>query len=307
MKQTIEHVTKTALKFNNKKDFRKYATAEWSAAYRFNKTVPNFVNNICSHMLTEKELREKYRVYTKPILLKEAKKYKTRNDFRTKSPQHYKALLKMDKKEKGLMDRACSHMKSYTEIRKTPLKVFKEKALECNTKTEFRNKYPSLYKRALQISRTTKRKNFMKQICSHMKDLIIEREHDFTKNEFIPNIRKLLRKHKIKFKIHREYLLDDKSRIDVLIEIKGKETYFIPVEVKHDYSEWTKNQIQLQIRKYNKYFQNHKNTTKTYLISPKGKYGESMDIFFKKLDSAIKNKHKIEKPIYVGNPNKFKN
>ena len=307
MRQTIEHVENTALMYMSRKEFKTNAPAEYSAACRFKKKDPKFMDRICSHMKTTNEIRKKYIRNTKSVLLKEAKKYNSRNEFRLKNSKMYKALLKLDKKEKGLMDKACSHMKTYNEIRTTPLKEFKEKALECETKTEFRNKYPSLYKRALEISRTTKRKRFMKDICSHMKDLVVERELEFTKEIFVPKLRKLLIKHKLKFKIHQEKILTKDSRIDLILEIKGKETYFIPIEVKHDYSEWTKNSIQVQIRKYNKYFKEQKNTSKTYLVSPKGKYGESMEEFLKKLNKAIKTKNKLEKPIYVGNSEKFKN
>lgn len=308
MKYTIEHLAETAKKYNSKNEFRKNATAEYSASYRYNKKNPGFIDEICSHMKTEKELRSKYIKNTKEVLLKEAKKYNTRNEFRTKNSKMYKALLKLDKKEKGLMDKACSHMKTYSDIRKTPLKVFRQKALECETKTEFRNKYPSLYKRALEISRTTKRKNFMKDICSHMKDLVIERELNYTKNIFVPKLRKVLRKRNIKFNIHQEYRISNDSRIDILVEIKNKSgSIFIPIEVKHDYSEWTKTHIKEQVQKYNRYFKTMNNTTKTYLISPNGKYGEKAEKFISKIEKALDKKEKLEKPVYVANKTAYKN
>lgn len=307
MKQTIEHITKTAKRFDSKIEFRKNATAEWSAAYRFNKKNPNFINKICSHMKSGKELREKYRVYTKTVLLKEAKKYKTRNDFRENSTQYYKALLKMDKKEKGLMDKACKHMKSYKEVREYPIKEVIEKALECNTRSEFKEKHNGHYRRGLEIAKTKGNTKFMDKICSHMIDLVTEREKKYTRDSFIPLIRSTLRKHKLKFKIHYEYKLNKNSRIDLIIEIKGKEIYFIPVEVKHDYSEWSEKSLQEQIRKYNQFFKEKKNTTKTFLVSPKGRYGESEESFIKKINDAINNKTELDKPNYVENPSSFKN
>lgn len=305
MRQTKEHVRKTALKYTSRKEFKMNSTAEYSAACRFKKEDSTFMDSICSHMKSTNEVRKKYLKYTKSILLKEAKKYKTRNDFRKTEPQMYKALLKMDKKEKGLMDKACSHMKTYSELRKTPLKEYRKRALECKTKTEFRKKYPSLYKGALEINKT--KANFMQSICSHMIDLIEERELNYTKQTLVPELRKMLRKYRLKFKIHQEYVVNQRDRVDLVIEIKGKVTYYIPIEVKHDYSEWSEKQIKEQILKYNRFFNNQKNTTKTYLVSPKGKYGESAKDFINKLESSIKNKHKLEKPNYVKNIKSFKN
>lgn len=72
-----------------------------------------------------------------------------------------------------------------------------------------------------------------------------------------------------------EFYITKDSRVDIKIEVNGK-TFLI--EVKHDRSKWSNNEIDSQIFRYkkegSKNFYNYKDT---YLCSPKGRYGLSFD------------------------------
>lgn len=288
MRQTKEHILKVAKKFKSRKEFKMKATAEYSAALRFNKKESGFMDKVCNHMKSTNEVRKKYLKYSKKILIEEAKKYPTRNEFRINANKEYKALLKLSKEDNTILRKAFSHTESYTKQRSSSFEKVKESSLSYETKTQFRKSNPSLYKKALSISKNNNK--LKKELFSHMRCLVVERELDYTKNELVPEIRKILRKNRIKFSIHQEVILNKNARIDLVIEIKGKESIFIPVEVKHDFSDWTNSEINKQLSKYNNHFKRKKNTTKTILISPKGRYGVSSLTFLKELDKSIKNK-----------------
>jgi hypothetical protein len=92
-------------------------------------------------------------------LKKEAKKFRTRSEFKTKSSYAYNSALRM-----GVIDEICGHMES--PIKKhgfwNKFDECKKAALKYKSKMEFAKNEPGAYRSAL-------RNGFLNEICLHMK------------------------------------------------------------------------------------------------------------------------------------------
>mgnify|MGYP001182848438 FL=1 len=73
------------------------------------------------------------RIYTDEIILREAKKYTKRVDFRNKSPKIYDAAI-----SQRLLDKACSHMRGIAKKNTWTKENCIAYAKQCSTKKEFR-------------------------------------------------------------------------------------------------------------------------------------------------------------------------
>jgi len=97
--------------------------------------------------------------WTKEKCIKEALKYKTKNDFRLKSGSAYNSSLK-----KGWHDEVCSHMKRPKRMVIWSFDVCKTEALKYTTKKEFAKKSSVAYS-------TSVKNGWIDKICGHMHKL----------------------------------------------------------------------------------------------------------------------------------------
>lgn len=105
-------------------------------------------------------------------------------------------------------------------------------------------------------------------------DLLMNREEKY-KLQLLKKIQKILKQSQVKFKIEQEYyFFSGKKRnyVDFVVIVRSR---IIPIEVKHDESEWTKKECRAQIARYNRHFKQNKKANRTILMSPKGRYGIS--------------------------------
>lgn len=92
-----ENCKKEALKYNTRQEFEKGSRGAYKAA---NKN--HWLNEICKHMISNKK---PYHYWTKELVLNEALKYKTKEDFHKKSKAAYVAASKND-----WINEVCCHM-----------------------------------------------------------------------------------------------------------------------------------------------------------------------------------------------------
>lgn len=72
------------------------------------------------------------RVYTDDIIEQEAQKYKTRSEFKARSPRHYDAAL-----SQRILDRVCSHMRGIAQRNYWTFERCLEYASTCETRDDF--------------------------------------------------------------------------------------------------------------------------------------------------------------------------
>ena len=202
-----------------------------------------------------------------------AKKFKNRSEFCHKESGAYMAAKKLN-----ILNEVCSHMESLCK----PNGYWSEKRIKtvankCKTKTEFGDKYPVAYTLARKLG-------IINKVCSHMTTKVNHREKMFV-NSLCCKIIKIDKN----IKIEREVLIGLGSRIDLILHLSEFELS-IPVEIKHgETKNWTKAHVKTQKSKYDKILKNRKGFTRTYVVSPKGKWGYSEEEFLEII------KHLVEK------------
>lgn len=136
-KYTKAFCRQIALQYSDKTEFRNHNPHFYGYMCR-----RGWIDELCEHM-TQRKKRNGY--WTKERCKEEAIKYSRRTDFQKYDKPAYSAAFK-----KGWLDDICSHM-SYLEFE--PSKWTKEncsiKAQECQTRGEFKKKYPNAYGAAL--------------------------------------------------------------------------------------------------------------------------------------------------------------
>ena len=174
-----ETIQKEALKYSNKKDFKKYSSGAYQAAKRM-----KILKQVCSHMTSF------YHNWTDEELALEALKYKTRLEFQIKSSKAYNAAYR-----RNVLDKICSHMSQYDKKGESNPNFkwaddkLKKEALEYNTRKEFELGNPNAYSAA-------QRRGILDKICAHMewgnypwtnKELALEALKYKTRLEFLEN------------------------------------------------------------------------------------------------------------------------
>ena len=162
-------------------------------------------------------------------------------------------------------------------------KVFKEYDKKCDVRSH--PAYPAA--RRLDM----KNPGFYEKICSHMKNVRSERESEYQK-KLVDTISRFLELKDIKFELYTELYLpkggfDVKSRVDLYLKIPSL-SLEIPIEVKHDKSNWSNTHIKEQLRRYNRCVRHRVNIVKTVLVSPEGGYGFSEAQLFVIIENYIK-------------------
>jgi len=149
---TLSLCIKKANECNTKTKFRN----KWPGAYgRAHKE--GFLNEICTHM---EVISKPSGYWTKELCWEEAKKYKTRSEFKRKSGAAYRAAQK-----KGWLKIICNHM--VYKCKPSGYWTFercKKEAKKYKSRTEFEKKGRGAYSASLK-------NKWMNEICGHMKDI----------------------------------------------------------------------------------------------------------------------------------------
>jgi len=129
---TKEKCGTVALKYNTRNDFRINSGSAYNSAQ-----MNEWLDDICSHM--EKFKRKIYWSFDK--CEKEALKYNTKKEFKTKSSSAYSTSVK-----NGWVDKICKHMEKlpYNTVYWTKERCA-DVAQQCRTKTEFAKTYGGAY------------------------------------------------------------------------------------------------------------------------------------------------------------------
>lgn len=149
---TKQMVAEIALKYKTKCEFKKLYSNVYELSLR-----KGWLKDICSHMI---EVHKPNNYWTQDKIKEVALKYKKRSEFRKGFPSAYAAAIK-----NGWLNNICSHM---VEVQKpngywTRDKI-KEVILECKTKKEIKEKYPTAYNIALK-------NKWLNDFCSHMVEI----------------------------------------------------------------------------------------------------------------------------------------
>jgi hypothetical protein len=131
---TKDMVTKEALKYEFRNDFKTKNIGAYSAALR-----NGWLDEVCSHMKVTKIN------WTKDMLSKEALKYNTKHEFLKKIPKAYQAARK-----KGWLDDITKHMVNNRGVQWTPELVF-DVAKNYKTKGELRKNNVNAYGAARRL------------------------------------------------------------------------------------------------------------------------------------------------------------
>lgn len=144
---TKEMCAVEARKHRTRMDFQQANPSAYNKANQ-----EGWLDEICSHIrIISKNNKE----WTNETCRMEALKYKTRTDFKRKSPSaYYKA------KREGWLEEICSHMKSRTLWTKEECKRV---ALRYSAKPLFREQNPSAFNAA-------ERNGWLEEICGHMRN-----------------------------------------------------------------------------------------------------------------------------------------
>jgi very-short-patch-repair endonuclease len=160
-KWTYEELKEQASRYKTRGEFRKNNIRAYGAAHE-----KKIIDDICSHMP-----KHVYRSgensptlkYSNQQIYDEALKYTTKQEFKKGSSGHYRAAI-----GRKIIDDVCSHMPKHVYYSGQDSPVFKwtdemvrEKALQCKTKGDFREKNPAAYNVALK-------RRILDDICSHM-------------------------------------------------------------------------------------------------------------------------------------------
>ena len=149
IKYTKEYCKNIALKFNTRIEFQKNNFNIYAFCWRY-----DWLDEVCEHMKNKE-------IYTFQTVSEKANLCKTKTEFLKKYPNHYDAAIK--KNRLNCLDEICIHMKPL-HIKQT-IKVIKENALLCKSKTEFSEKYSSSYSKALRLG-------IIDEICIHMNQFL---------------------------------------------------------------------------------------------------------------------------------------
>ena len=176
------------------------------------------------------------RIHTNEIIFKEAKKYKTRVDFKTKSPKIYDAAC-----TQRLLDVACSHMRGIKEKNYWTKEKCIEFAKNCKDRSEFVKAKNGAYE-------SSKDNQWLDEIYSFLKKLLEEKknyrnlEENFKKilivmSPVIPHItseclNKIGEKNNLEWpKVDKDYLKSNKKVIVIQINGKKRNTIEITEEI----------------------------------------------------------------------------
>ena len=149
IKWTFEKLQEESLKYKTRTEF--YRGSKW--AYGIAHKMGIF-EEICLHMPKPGLLSARIK-WTFEMIEKEATKYNSREEFKTKSKSAYAAAVR-----NGILDQVCKHMK-YKCYPWTEKEVRKE-ALKYSNRLEFQNKSKGAYNHAWS-------RGILDDICSHMK------------------------------------------------------------------------------------------------------------------------------------------
>ena len=133
----FEKCREESLKFNSLYNFRKYSNSCYLSICR-----NGWLELLCSHMV---RLQNKDNYLTKEICRAEALRYETRKEFREDCSKIYNFICK-----NNWLEELCNHQKCEKTNGFWTKDMCHEKALECKTNTEFKNKYPSAYASSLR-------------------------------------------------------------------------------------------------------------------------------------------------------------
>lgn len=189
LKQICAHMTTTrsaprtrkelidiAKSFTTIPEFREKDFLSYRAVLRYDKEEAGFFKKACSHMPKEEE-----RSYSEEELLKLAKKFKTRAQFRLSNESAYNAALKFNKKNPGFLDKIFSHTVAGCEQREKKSQdqyYLKLKSTLKTLKTEF-----TIHRELSIPIRDNKpgRVDFFIELPSQKLCLAIEYKHDLSK------------------------------------------------------------------------------------------------------------------------------
>ena len=167
-----------------------------------------------------------------------------------------------------------------TELTKPNGYWTKERVLEEARK--FKN-YSDFHKKSRGADGAAQRLGILNKACSHMIFQVNLRE-----KKFIDSLCRKIKKIDLNIKIEKEVKIAKDSRIDLIIHLPEFELS-IPVEVKHgDSTGWTESHVKEQKSRYDKILRNRKGFTRTYVVSPKGKWGHSEKEFLDIIKHLIK-------------------
>ena len=264
------NIQKEALKYKTRGQFRKKSCSAYNAAIRL-----SILNEVCIHM------KSVYKIHSIKELKQEALKYTSRYDFQKGSCSHYKQAYR-----KGILDDISKHMDS---LNYWNFDNIKKEALKYSSRREFSLKSGSAYNAANRLS-------IMNKVCSHMP---LNDELSYHRI-FKKNLENTLKKFKVKFDLYHEYRIPSckkKSVIDFYL-ILPEYNISIPIEIKLDTKYWTKKELNKQLSKYDANFIKLNNCTCTFLVSPKGRYGISENLFLKNIYNLIKHEYILEYIFY---------
>ena len=147
---TFERCKETALLYNTKTELKNNCSSVYGAAF-----IHGWIDEICSHM-TSNVIRKPPNYWTFNRCEKEAKKYQSRIEYKTKNRGSYASAI-----NNKWLDKICNHMA--TERKPSGYwnyETCKEAALKCKTRKEF-SKIHSAYLMSTK-------NGWLKEITSHM-------------------------------------------------------------------------------------------------------------------------------------------
>lgn len=186
---TLEELIKAAEPYNTRKEFQIKCGGAYQTARK-----RGILDEVCPHMpehVSQSGHENPRFKWTAVKLQEEALRYRTKNDFATKSSGAYDSARNL-----GILDDICSHMDVLVRRRWT-LKELEEIAKSFKNKTEFVNKALGAYKRAIKCG-------ILDEICSHMpkRGVVSQSEIDLLKH---------IREQYPKANTHRERIKKDSS------------------------------------------------------------------------------------------------
>lgn len=138
IKWTFEKCLEEAKKSKTRKEFYDKNNSAYNSARRY-----GWLDKVCAHMKTKKVKPKGY--WTLEKCRDEAKKYKTKMEFYTKSPGAYTVLFKM-----GLLNIVCNNMRTKKGNGYWTRERCKIESEKYKTITEFQNKCGGAYRASLK-------------------------------------------------------------------------------------------------------------------------------------------------------------
>ena len=231
------------------------------------------LDDVCDHMPL---LHKKNGFWTDSRIKKEAEKYKSKKEFRQKSPSAYALAVKSK-----IFDKVTAHMDVFQRKPWTEKELI-ELASEYNRIIDFKKENTGAYSAILKY-------NILDTIFDKSKRNASLREKEY-QNRFALKIEEFLTSKNVNFLLKKELRIpqrdNDKGRVDLFLSLLDYDI-IIPIEVKHDMSDYSN--IKRQISKYNRSFRERKGFYGTYLVSERGRYGFSEEEFMLILEKIITN------------------